>query len=194
LIGGRDGLLVKFGINAPLPVLYKSFNAQLQKDNSVALNWTSSSEYNASHFEIEKSADAKTWKKLGQLNAQGNSQIETNYQMMDDAPFTGTMYYRIKQVDNDNQYSYSTVESVNKIGSNDISIYPNPCNMILNISNLESEQPSTIEIYSMDGRRVLAEQSQNVNHKINVNTLAKGTYILRVFNSEKTFTTKFERK
>lgn len=192
--GLGDTYIAKYAPSFALPVKFQSFNANLQKDNSVLLNWNTTAEYNSSHFEVERSADSKIWSKIGQLDAQGNSQIETNYQMIDEAPFTGTMYYRIKQVDVDGQFTYTSVEHVTKTETNDITLYPNPCNMILNISNLESEQPSTIEIYSMDGRRVLAEQSQNVNHKINVNTLAKGTYILRVFNSEKTFTTKFERK
>lgn len=104
------------------------------------------------------------------------------------------MYYRIKQVDFDGRYTYSSVEKVIKSANNDITLYPNPCNMILNISKPSSHLPSTIEIYSLDGRRILSEQSSEMNYKIDVNTLAKGTYMLRVFNSEKTFTTKFVRQ
>nr|MBP6315393.1 T9SS type A sorting domain-containing protein [Chitinophagaceae bacterium] len=180
--------------NVPLPALFKSFTVQLETENQVNLLWTTAAEYNASHFEIEKSADANTWIKIGNVAAHGNSQIEQTYQFLDRETYTGAMYYRIKQIDLDGHYTYSQVEKVLKSITNDITIYPNPCNMILNISTPANDQTSTIEIYSLDGRRVLSEQLTATNHKIDVHTLTKGTYMLRVFNSEKTFTTKFVRQ
>ena len=192
--GLGDAYIVKYAPSFPLPIHYKSFNVELLHNNSVEINWVTSSEVGTSHFEIERSADASNWRKIGEVNAQGNSQVEANYQWTDKEIFTGTMYYRIKQVDIDGQFSYSSVEQIFKTTSSDINIYPNPCNMILNISTPANDQASTIEIYSLDGKRILSEQLTEANHKIDVNTLTKGTYMLRVFNSEKTFTTKFVRQ
>lgn len=180
--------------NVPLPVIYKSFTAQLSTDNTVCLTWITSSEYNSSHFEIERSHDAKSWHKINTVSAQGNSQAETRYNATDRESFTGHMYYRIKQTDMDGKYNYSTVEKVNRTNLNEISIYPNPCTMTLNIIMPQNAESSTIEIYAMDGQKIMTEQTNQAAYKINVNSLTKGTYMLRVLSSEKTFTTKFVRQ
>ena len=40
----------------------------------------------------------------------------------------------------------------------------------------------------------MSENSSNLNHRINVETLAKGTYMIRISNKEKTYTSKFVRQ
>lgn len=76
----------------------------------------------------------------------------------------------------------------------DISIYPNPCTMYLHISLPKTQENTLIEIYSLDGKKLITEQTNNLTHTINTESLTKGTYLLRVSNSEKTYTTKFVRK
>jgi hypothetical protein len=177
-----------------LPLSWKSFTAQINDDNTTDLTWTTSSEINTELFEVEKSTDTKTWKVINQQNADGNSETEKTYRALDENVDFGNTYYRIKQIDIDNKYTYSIVQKVYRKNEEEISIYPNPCNMMLSISFKNNKENSKIEIYSLDGKKLISEISNQMNHTINVESLAKGTYMIRISNTEKTYTSKFVRQ
>lgn len=192
--GLGDAYIAKYAPSFPLPVTWKSFTALLQKNNEVALTWVTSSEQNLSHFEIEKSTDAAHWNKIAVVNAQGNTQTETVYEWLDKENTGITAYYRIKQADINGNFFYSETEKVIRNSTNQISIYPNPCMMTLNVSLPNTELLSTIEVYTADGKKIISAQTNQLNYKLNVNDLTRGTYMLRVFNAEKTFTATFVRQ
>ncbi|WP_374172655.1 zinc-dependent metalloprotease [Flavobacterium tructae] len=66
--------------------------------------------------------------------------------------------------------------------SQDIVLYPNPVKDILTISNISSEE---YIIYNLNGQQILAGRTQT--GQINVSTLPKGGYIIRIKNSSKQF-------
>lgn len=94
--------------------------------------------------------------------------------------FNGTTYNRIIRLNG------TTVLSTENFESLKINIYPNPVKDILNIQN---SQKYDFEIYNMLGKLVL--KGDNIENQINVNTLAKGIYILKLINDEKIFNQKF---
>lgn len=81
----------------PLPVELLRFEAVCDK-NVVRLAWTTGSESNNSHFEIERSRDGITFERIGDLQGAGNSHVPLDYVFIDDQPL-GLAYYRLKQVD-----------------------------------------------------------------------------------------------
>ncbi|MCC9020100.1 zinc-dependent metalloprotease [Flavobacterium lipolyticum] len=66
--------------------------------------------------------------------------------------------------------------------SRDIFLYPNPVKDILNISNIGSEEYA---IYNLTGQQILTGRTQT--GQINVSTLPKGLYIIKIKNSSKQF-------
>ncbi len=177
--------------NVPLPAILTAFEAQLLPNEEVGLTWTTQSEYNAAYFEIERSTDTRNWTTLSRINAKGNSHAATSYSAIDRQIVPGTVYYRLKQVDNDEKYNYSPIEKVSRISTPEFSIFPNPCSMTLNIKLPENPQGSVIEIYTFDGKKIMSVQTQQLNHQLNIETLTKGTYTLRVLSNQKATTTKF---
>jgi hypothetical protein len=145
-------------------------------------------------FEVEKSIDAKTWTVINQQKAAGNAETEKSYKAIDHEVAFGTTYYRIKQIDMDNKFTYSLVQKVTRANNTDISIYPNPTMNTLNISLNNAVENTLIEIYSLEGKRLMSEQTNNLNYAMNVESLAKGTYMIRISNQEKTYTSKFVRQ
>jgi hypothetical protein len=90
-----------------LPVTLESFS--VRKDgNYAALQWMSTYEQNSSYFSIEKSDDATYFTEIGTVNAQGNSSNLINY-FFEDNNYNSTSYYRLKMIDKDGSYKYSTV-------------------------------------------------------------------------------------
>lgn len=98
-----------FTPNLVLPVTLASFQVEACGP-SVCLNWMSTSETLFSHYEVERSADARAFEPIAQVAA-GGGQQEQRYALSDHHPLSGMNYYRLKCVDQDGHFSYSAVLS-----------------------------------------------------------------------------------
>ncbi|MCH6232698.1 T9SS type A sorting domain-containing protein [Cognataquiflexum rubidum] len=117
-----------------LPVEFISFSAEfLEENRKVQLTWETGKEWNNSHFEIQRSVDyAKNWENIGLVNGAGWSDIPSGYFFTDEKlPLAGGLvYYRLRQVDFDGQFSFSKTISVKfpavlNMG-NSWRVFPNP--------------------------------------------------------------------
>jgi hypothetical protein len=98
-----------------LPVLRTRFSANPGKDYSVDLRWETANELNSNSFIIERSTDGQSFKAIDQVNAAGNSSLPRSYFYTDKTPPSlgnAKLIYRLKQVDNDQNYFYSDVVSI----------------------------------------------------------------------------------
>ena len=95
----------------PLPVTLVSF--AVTKLNAVSqLKWSTTQEVNADRFIIQRSTNAKDWKNVGEKLANGASSNLINYAFTDPKPLKGTSYYRLKMVDKDKTFAYSSIKSL----------------------------------------------------------------------------------
>ena len=94
----------KFGAGSDdgnaLPVELVSFNGSCN-DGVVNVTWTTASEYNSSHFELENSRDGITWDVVYTKDAAGQSTELIEYTYNDVHANGGDNYYRLTQVDID---------------------------------------------------------------------------------------------
>ncbi len=119
------------GSGTPLPVRLVSFSAT-PVENNTQLEWRTAEEENVSHFEIQRSADARTWTSLpGQTPAIGEGGHV--YNATDASPLSGINYYRLKMVDRaanrlDQPFAYSQIVSVDFAGTGNspVVLFPNP--------------------------------------------------------------------
>jgi hypothetical protein len=113
----------------PLPVELVRFTAELHGANAL-LRWTTASEKNNDHFEVEASTDGRTFRRLGQVPGFGSSSQPHDYQFVDPAIAryaASPIYYRLKQVDLDGTASYSPVCTVAPTGAEaSLALFPNP--------------------------------------------------------------------
>ena len=177
--------------NSVLPVELSAFYA-VRKDKEVQITWTTSSEIDASHFEIERSSDGVEFSQIGSHDAVGEASAETAYDFMDRTPIKGTNYYRLRNVDIDGFTSYSRIRSVS-FGSSETPIaVPNPVKERLQVLGLGlSVDAVMVEIYSSTGQ-LLFQREKNINDgeiafEMNeVNIITKGTYYLRIIAPSET--------
>lgn len=106
----RPSFQVYYSIVTPLPVELTSFNC-VNKKVGIELNWVTATERNCSHFSIERSFDGNNFEEIGKVDGSGNSASEKKYQFMDKSPLIGTGYYRLKQVDQNGESTYSHLSS-----------------------------------------------------------------------------------
>lgn len=163
-----------------LPVTMAYFNAA-KEGNTANLTWATTEEMNNTGFEIQRSADARKWQAIGFVEnqtADGNSKNLLTYDFADAAPLAGTNYYRLKQIDADGSYAYSSIAAVRFEGKNALSVYPNPVadgKLTLTLSQSGSYK---LSVYNVGGMEVLnAQQSGNT---LDVRSLRAGMYVLRV--------------
>jgi len=169
----------------------------VKQDNEAQLAWSTSTEANNNYFNIERSSDGVTWQAVGTVKAVGNSTTLTKYSFTDALPLNGINYYRLKQVDDDGQYSYSPVRSLEFTGQWLVKLYPNPVqNFIVLEFNNDRDEKGVIAIKSVSGSAVFTTEQQLVKglNLINLNQvqrMAQGTYILTLQTNENIFRSKF---
>lgn len=83
-----------------LPVELISFDG-LSVDQTNELYWSTASERNANHYDIEVSNDGFNWKIVGSIAAIGNSTETNTYQLTHHNPEKSINYYRLHQYDLD---------------------------------------------------------------------------------------------
>ena len=100
-----------------LPITLLNFEASLQQKNA-ALKWSTSQEIDNTGFNIERSTDGNNFKNIGWVVGNGTSNVVNNYNFIDNDLKAGTVYYyRLKQVDVNNRFSYSKIISLQYNGS-----------------------------------------------------------------------------
>ncbi len=141
---------------APLPVELTSFTAIVNGRN-VKLVWNTASELNNFGFEIER-ATINTWNKIGFVEGAGNSNTPRSYAFVDGFA-QGVAQYRLKQIDRDGSFEYSSIVEANiALSANDLTLaqnYPNPFNPTTNISFvMPTQTKATVKVYNSIGQTV----------------------------------------
>lgn len=185
----------------PLPVKLTSFSSSVSK-NDVTLNWSTTQEQNNRGFEVErKSATDTNWKKINFVNGAGNSNVQKNYKHDDVNLASGKYQYRLKQIDNNGNYKYYTLQNEVNIGvPNKFTLsqnYPNPFNPTTKIDfELPKDAKVNLSIYDMTGRLVstiLNNEAFTAGYhtvQFNGSAFSSGTYFYRISAGENVQTKK----
>lgn len=140
-VTGFSGFFAKTTDNV-LPVRLLSFKAR-ETENRALLQWQTTQEVNASHFDVERSTDAKQFEKIGRVEAAGSGGGLHDYTFTDvqygETP--GQYYYRLRMVDADGTFVLSRIESLGHAPI--LNVYPNP---------VATNQAVTIEAQSQSGK------------------------------------------
>jgi Concanavalin A-like lectin/glucanases superfamily/Secretion system C-terminal sorting domain len=160
----------------PLPLHLISFVGKLQNSNA-ALKWVTADMVNIKGFEIEKSADSKTFLKIGFEAAT----TATDYSFVDNLFFGRTNYYRLKMIDVNGQYFYSNTVLLTHTNTIGINIYPNPNNGNFTIHISDNLQNAQVKIYSILGELVYNTKITGEFTTLNAN-LKAGLYFVSVEN------------
>lgn len=183
--GDGDFWIIKLATD-PLPVTLAAFSAA-KESNTALLQWKTTSETASSEFQIQHSIDGKQWQSIGSLAAAGESSTDKNYQFVHARPVDGrNNLYRLKMIDTDGSFAFSTIKSIFFGRRNAGRIYPNPAaaaQLTVDVQNWESVQK--VQISSISALTVY-DSGQQPQQTIDINNLAVGTYILKVFKKDGT--------
>lgn len=187
--------------NAPgvvLPLIVNQFSGNYA-DGIIQLGWSTYSEINIEHFDIERSTDGNNFRKIGKVNAAGGQlSSNANYTYLDITAERGTNYYRLAMVDNNGNYSYSKTIMVNVDikGISVMVVYPNPFSKRVQIRvNADKAEKVAINIINSNGVLMSTQEAHTQVGDNNiaiskVDALPGGIYYIEVVSSTRSLKTK----
>lgn len=177
--GSTDAFVqaVTLNNNPALPVSFGTFLVRPEPTGN-ALFWETNSEINNKGFEIERSFDAVYFEKIGFVKGAKNSGVKQYYSFQDWQILSA--YYRLKQIDLDGKFSYSSTVFASRLESEYI-VGPNPFDDYLELSNLNGEE--RVELLDLQGTILLSKNAEETFIKIETNEIMSGLYVLRVTSS-----------
>ncbi len=158
-----------------LPVKYSSFDA-VAANKSVLLKWVTEQEINNNHFEVERSFDGANFTTTAIVLDGYAYGTQKSYMFTDNAAELQTktvVYYRLKQVDDNDKAVYTNKLVVKLQSKNSLSIQtsPNPFVEDVNIRFTSTANAvAQINIVSITGQKMMTKQT----------TVSKGSNTLQI--------------
>ena len=163
----------------PLPVTLLSFTAVRAGDNAL-LQWSTTDAASLSRFIIEKSTDGIHFTSLDSVAATANGTTINTYQYTDTHLVNGINYYRLRETDQDGQYTWSPVRTVNGSAAGGITIYPNPV-QDGNLYVSSTVNTREIRLTDVSGKTILLMETQGYLNTLPVGAIARGIYFVTVY-------------
>jgi hypothetical protein len=202
LYAGENRTDIDGGIkNAPgvvLPLIINQFNGNYS-DGFIQLGWSTYSEINIDHFDVERSTDGVNFRQIGKTtSAGGQLSSNMNYNYLDITADRGNNYYRLAIVDINGNYTYSKsiMLNVDVKGISVMIVYPNPFSRRVKI-RVNSDKAEKVKINVLNSNGVLMstmDAQTNVGDNnidiTRVESLPGGVYFIEVVSSTRSLKTR----
>lgn len=179
-----------------LPVELTTFTGRTAGKQNL-LKWTAAGEEAFSHYELERSSDgAANWVLLGAVAGAGQVGQAQAYAYPDVAP-PNSAYYRLRMVDLDGSFAYSSIIHLEQATAGELIVYPNPSSGQFTV-RLLTDEPATLTLYDLNGRTVwrqlkaspdafpLTQTESSLD--VSVGSLPDGVYLLSVATASNRWT------
>jgi hypothetical protein len=165
-----------------VPVALSSFN--VRNDNCIAmLNWTTATEQNSKHFEVQLSTDGINFNTVGIVPSNGNSNIERHYNFSSNL-VNPNNYFRLQMVDIDGSTKSGPIVMVTSTCTNRvITMYPNPSRNTVTVRGLTGD--SRLFLLDNLGQVIKSIKTSNYSETLDIATLPAGAYLLQVLHNNK---------
>jgi hypothetical protein len=157
---------------------FADFSCAVKNTSNVELFWKINSTSDGDYFIVERSTDGLRFETVSALKITDTS---AGYGLTDNSPVNGTDFYRIKYISKSGRIIYSKIMQVTLSADVDFKFYPNPVDKLLIIRTSHN-----IEIQVLDalGTLRLSKQLQPGLQVINISSLEKGSYVLKIADKE----------
>lgn len=178
--GNLRGDLASAITNVPFPVKLMTFTGN-NTGSINELSWSTAMEQNNKGFSIERSADGHTWTTIGYTASKapgGYSSNKLAYAYTDRAALPGDNYYRLKQIDADNQFTYSYVVLVHTSSNGNYEVYPNPATAIVYVKGIQAQD--VIRLTDISGKILQQHIANTPATSLSLSGYAPGIYFVQV--------------
>jgi hypothetical protein len=148
----------------------------VRENSKVVLNWKQPEDTTFKFAVIERSSGGRDFEVVAALK---QSDIKPENEWTDEAPARGRSLYRVRFSGKDGQPLYSRVVSALIAGDISFRFYPNPVDNILIV---RSESVLDLQIVDAIGKQRINLSNLQGLQTVNVSSLEKGVYFLRINN------------
>ncbi|MBN8694183.1 MAG: hypothetical protein J0L69_13395 [Bacteroidetes bacterium] len=156
----RPSFQIYYSIYNPLPVELGNFKCASDK-TGTQLNWATYSEKNNAYFSVQRSQNGADFEEIGRVEGAINSNQIINYSFKDNLPKRGVNYYRIKQVDVNDDFKIHDM-----------------------ITCLYEPKEIKINVYSVTGILITSLITDDYKNGVDKLDLTPGAYLLELNDSE----------
>jgi len=163
----------------PLPVTFQGFVARKLDDGTTKLLWDVSQEVNVKGYYVESSSNGVNFQNIGYVSASGKNVYSLNYA----DKISGTMYFRVKNVDFDGKGKYSAIIKLfgKETVLNSLQVYPQPAYEQVTVQHNKATERAVFTLYSAEGKIILQKLAMPSTQQtqLNISNLNSGLYMLR---------------
>ena len=166
-----------------LPVELVKFEGQSNSKGESILSWETASEVNASHFLVEHSEDGIQFETLGKIKAVGNTNSISNYRYTHHFPSNPDNYYRLKMIDQDETFEYSSIIYLPfEKQESEVTIFPNPSSGIFQFHRSKENSDWELLVFNSIGKLVKSNKWSDgeVMYQLNLEQFAEGVYTIQI--------------
>ncbi len=188
LLNYQNFALAGYLMEGLIPVEFTAFSANVT-GSDVVLNWSTATEKNNRGFEIQRSSGNGEYFVVGYIQGNGTSLTPRNYSFVDKNVQTGSYSYRLRQMDYDGSYAYSSVVETEVTAPVQFSLdqnYPNPFNPATTINfSLAVDSKVAMKVFDVLGKEVMTLANTNFaagTHNLSFNAagLPSGVYVYKI--------------
>jgi hypothetical protein len=175
----------------PLPITLTSLNVR-SANCAPVLNWTTADAVNFHRFEIERSNDGRNFQPIGSINF--NASIN-RYSYIDNKAGEGRFFYRLRLVDIDSRYEFSSIVSLSNNCGGILDVTPTVTAGLVQVTLPGGYENAKVRVFSAAGQEMATRLSGNGNRRtLDLGSFAKGYYFVQVNNGVEMRTFKVMKK
>lgn len=182
----RPRFWIRLGELVILPNQLIDFTMRRDGDSRL-IEWTTENESLTKEFQVERSADGIHFQTIGTVKAKNLPGINF-YTFTDKGTSVGKAFYRLKTLDLDGQFTFSTLlKSIESSRTAGLQVYPNPSKGIFSII-LPDASPANIRIVDLSGRPIMEKSTKSQAISFDTGNIAPGLYLIIIFQKGETTT------
>ena len=149
----------------------------------VNLIWDVAEEINGAYYIVERSTDAVNFSEIGRVVCRN----ERSYSFMDSNVGAGTYRYRLRMVDNNNQFNYSDTLTANLQCPvvQQVMAFPIPSKGVVTVRLYEGMEAAQLRVFDAVGGEVVRDGTNSLVRTINLKHFANGLYIIAIIKDGK---------
>ena len=192
----RECMDYAYSASAILPVELTDFQVTANSNDKVNINWASATEINHKLYDIERSQNGKDFESIKQTAAKGDVNKAAQYSFIDETPYSGLSYSRLRMIGKNGSDDLSKTLSVTfKSSKVRLKFYPNPVqdNVRIYIASPSSED-FNLDVFDVTGKLVwskkVSTQSESTEWLVDTHNWSKGVYFVKLSNPSTVLTEK----
>jgi len=194
-ISSNDNSTTTITVTGATPVSLTEFIAKATGKNAD-LTWKTAQEQNNAFFEVQHSTNGRSFETVGKVEGKGTTTQSQSYAFTHFELNPSVIhYYRLKQVDFDGKFEYSSIRSVQLEGYQGISLFASTqdnrnVKAIVNYGDDQLAKTAKVSLVDLSGRTLSTQQMELENGQnpveFQTSALSSGLYLIRLENEAKT--------